>query len=99
MEEQVKEITNNIENTKENTLELPLIALRGKVLFPKTLLNFDVGRPFSVKAIDVAMENRSLIFISAQMWITHHILLLYAQNAARFRALFQMVKQNFRLLL
>ncbi len=51
---------------QSNKLALPLVALRGKVLFPKTLLNFDVGRPFSVKAVDTAMEKGSLIFISAQ---------------------------------
>ena len=36
--------------------ELPLIALRGKVLLPKTLLNFDVGRPMSVTAAQKALE-------------------------------------------
>ena len=42
-----------VEEQKE-ILELPLIALRGRVLFPKTALNFDVGRPMSVKAASVA---------------------------------------------
>lgn len=47
-------------------LDLPVIALRGKVLFPKTALNFDVGRPFSVNAINKATDEKSLVFIAAQ---------------------------------
>lgn len=50
----------------KNTLILPLIALRGRVLFPKNLLNFDVGRPMSVKAVQMASQTGSLVFISAQ---------------------------------
>ena len=44
----------------------PLIALRGKVLFPKTLLNFDVGRQVSINAINRAVAENSLIFIAPQ---------------------------------
>ena len=44
----------------------PVIPLRGKVLFPDTILNFDVGRPMSVAAIDVALANDSLVFIAVQ---------------------------------
>ena len=57
------------ENTIEEKKELkvyPLIALRGKVLFPKTLLNFDVGRDVSVAAINRAVDNNSEIFIAPQ---------------------------------
>ena len=50
---------------KENLI-LPLIALRGRVLFPNNLLNFDVGRPMSVKAIQTASQPGSLVFIAAQ---------------------------------
>lgn len=57
----------NQENTIKNERQiLPMVALRGKVLFPRTVLNFDVGRPMSVKSIDVASKNGSLLFISAQ---------------------------------
>ncbi len=52
--------------TAEEEKEFPLVVLRGRVLLPKTLLNFDVGRPQSVKAIDVASKNRSIIFIASQ---------------------------------
>lgn len=46
--------------------EFPLIALRGKVLLPKTLLNFDVGRPMSVTAAHKALDGDSLVVISSQ---------------------------------
>ncbi len=44
----------------------PLVALRGKVLFPKTLLNFEVGRSFSIKAVNSALANDSKIIIAPQ---------------------------------
>ena len=46
--------------------EYPLVALRGKVLFPKTLLNFEVGRPFSINAVNNALANHSYIIIAPQ---------------------------------
>ncbi len=45
---------------------LPLIALRGKVFFPKTLLNFDVGRAASISAVEQAVKDNSEIFITSQ---------------------------------
>ncbi len=42
---------------------LPVVPLRGKVLFPRTILNFDVGRPMSVNAVDSA---QGVLFISSQ---------------------------------
>ncbi len=45
---------------------LPMVVLRGKVLFPKTFLNFDVGRPQSISAIEKATEGNSEIFIATQ---------------------------------
>lgn len=39
-------------DNKENLfLELPIIPLRGIVVFPKMVLHFDVGRRKSVKAL------------------------------------------------
>jgi len=54
-----------IKETNE-CLDLPVIALRGKVLFPKTALNFDVGRQFSINALNKAVDDKSLVFIVAQ---------------------------------
>ncbi|MCQ2386871.1 MAG: endopeptidase La [Clostridia bacterium] len=54
--------------TKENLNEimLPVLALRGKVLFPKTLLNFEVGRAISIKAIEASAQTGNEIFITTQ---------------------------------
>ncbi len=57
---------NQIEEIREEGREYPVIALRGKVLFPNTFLNFDVGRQMSVQAVEYASQNNSLILISAQ---------------------------------
>ncbi len=43
-----------------------LVALRGKVLFPKTMLNFEVGRPKSIESVNRAMAEKSEIFIAPQ---------------------------------
>ena len=53
-------------NLAKQNLILPLIALRGRVLLPKNFLNFDVGRPASVKAVQTASQTGSLVFIAAQ---------------------------------
>lgn len=60
-----KDIIYEITKEKESK-EMPLIALRGKVLFPKTFLNFDVGRNISVAAVNKAVADNSEIFIAAQ---------------------------------
>ena len=57
-------VTKNIEMEAEKTY--PLVALRGKVLFPKTILNFEVGRPISIAAVNYAMLNNTEIFIAPQ---------------------------------
>ncbi len=43
-----------------------LVALRGKVLFPKTMLNFEVGRPKSIEAVNRAVADKSEIVIAPQ---------------------------------
>ncbi len=55
----------SLENTK--TLTMPLIALRGKVLLPGAVLNFDVGRPMSILALDNSVDYGGLVFISSQL--------------------------------
>ncbi|MBQ7896140.1 MAG: endopeptidase La, partial [Oscillospiraceae bacterium] len=51
-------------NSKIRTL--PLLALRGLSVFPGMLLTFDVERPASLTAINVAMQAEQLIFLAAQ---------------------------------
>lgn len=49
------------------TLKMPMIALRGTVVFPKTVVHFDVSREKSVQAVETAMKGEQLVFLSAQM--------------------------------
>ena len=48
-------------------LNLPVLPLRGVVMFPKMMLNFDVNRKRSKRAVDMAVEGDQLIFLTAQM--------------------------------
>lgn len=47
-------------------IPMPVLALRGLVLFPKMVLNFDVGREKSIRALDAAMDRSRRIFLVAQ---------------------------------
>ncbi len=57
----IKEITE-----KKQDRVMPLVALRGKVLFPGTFMNFEVGRPASITAVEKAAELCSELFIAPQ---------------------------------
>ena len=46
--------------------ELPLLALRGLVVFPGMLLHFDVGRKKSILALNEAMSGDQTIFLVSQ---------------------------------
>jgi ATP-dependent Lon protease len=46
--------------------DLPLIPLRGLSIFPYMILNFDIGRDISIKALDDAMINDEYVFLTAQ---------------------------------
>ena len=54
-------------NNRNESLNLPVLPLRGVVMFPKMMLNFDVNRRRSKKAIDMAVEGEQYIFVTAQM--------------------------------
>jgi ATP-dependent Lon protease len=47
-------------------LELPLLPLRDVVVFPHMVIPLFVGRPKSIKALEVAMENGKSILLVAQ---------------------------------
>lgn len=51
---------------EKEMMNLPVLPLRGLVVFPKTLLHFDVGRDKSQKAISLAMKQDQKIFLVAQ---------------------------------
>ena len=49
------------------TTTLPTLALRGLVVFPNTLIHFDVAREKSLLALENAMVNKQLAFVTAQI--------------------------------
>lgn len=51
-------------------VKLPLLALRGLHVFPGMLLTFDVERAASIGALNAALKNDQLIFLSAQKDLT-----------------------------
>lgn len=57
--------TENFDNDM-NIYEVPIIPLRGLVVFPDMVLHFDVGRKKSVKAIKTAMEKDQKVFLVCQ---------------------------------
>ncbi|MBE6787419.1 MAG: endopeptidase La [Ruminococcaceae bacterium] len=46
--------------------QMPVLALRGVVVFPNTVASFDVGRKMSINALKYAMEKNQLIYLVAQ---------------------------------
>ena len=51
---------------RSRTEILPVIPIRGRVVFPNTTLSFDVGRIVSLTAVKKATEGDSRLFICAQ---------------------------------
>ena len=51
---------------EQNAVRMPLLALRGLVVFPRTVASFDVARKKSANALKVAMESNRLIFVVTQ---------------------------------
>lgn len=45
---------------------MPCIPLRGLLIFPNTVLHFDVGREKSIKALETAMATDKLLFVASQ---------------------------------
>lgn len=54
------------ESNENLFLELPIILLRGIVVFPKMVLHFDVGRKKSIKALQKAMDDDQKVFLVCQ---------------------------------
>lgn len=50
----------------QDSLTLPVLPLRGLVVFPDSLIHFDVARKKSITAINRAMNSDQLIFLTAQ---------------------------------
>ena len=50
----------------DNEMKLPTVPLRGIVVLPGELLHFDIGREESRKAVQTAVKEDSLVFLSTQ---------------------------------
>lgn len=59
------EYMNSFEENRE-LINIPVIPLRGIVVFPEMVLHFDVGRKKSVAALKAAMKNNQKVFLTAQ---------------------------------
>lgn len=53
-------------NDTPNIVELPVLTLKGLVVFPDMILHFDVGRKRSKAAVEAAMLNNQEIFVTTQ---------------------------------
>ena len=61
----MNDITKNT-SSLSSELSLPVIALRGMVMFPNMVLHFDVGRKRSILALEHSLSGNQNIFIVAQ---------------------------------
>ena len=52
---------------KNQTMELPVLPLRGLMIFPNMVLHFDVGRPKSVVALERGMTEQQKVFLVSQI--------------------------------
>ncbi|HEU5141052.1 MAG TPA: endopeptidase La [Bacillales bacterium] len=53
--------------TAENERTIPLLPLRGLLVYPSMVVHLDVGRDKSVKALEKVMLNDHMIFLSTQL--------------------------------
>lgn len=51
---------------ENNNLKLPLLPLRGMIIFPGMIINLDVGRERSIRAVEMAMNTTKKIFLVCQ---------------------------------
>ena len=59
-------MSNDIQQINNNFIEMPIIPLRGLVVFPDMKLHFDVGRKKSIAALKFAMSKNQNIFLVSQ---------------------------------
>ena len=52
---------------EKETIELPMIPLRGLSVFPNMVLHFDIGREKSINALEKAMVNNQFVFLASQI--------------------------------
>jgi ATP-dependent Lon protease len=61
------EVSMKVENVGNEKMNLmPMVAMRGLVVFPKAVMHFDVSREKSAAALKAALCDNKLIFLTAQ---------------------------------
>ena len=65
-----QEILQQEETTEKTFQEYPMVALRGLVVFPHMNLNFDVSRKMSVMAVEEAMTEGQMLFLTKQKYVS-----------------------------
>jgi ATP-dependent Lon protease len=68
---------------ENNAIQMPLLALRGVVVFPNTVASFDVGRKKSINALKFAMDKNQLIYLVTQkdFMLTNPKTVIYIKSA------------------
>ncbi len=56
-----------IKDETMDTTNLPILSLRGVTVFPNMFLHFDAKRDASVKALDIAMKEKQMLFLATQI--------------------------------
>src|SRR5690606_31742421 len=57
-------------NQQTERIQVPLLPLRGIIIFPTMVVHLDVGREKSIHALEQAMMEDALIFLTTQKEIT-----------------------------
>ncbi|MGN0620787.1 MAG: endopeptidase La, partial [Porcipelethomonas sp.] len=55
-----------MEKSNINIINMPAVAMRGLVCFPKLVMHFDVAREISVRAVEEALKGDRMVFLTAQ---------------------------------
>lgn len=66
------DMSDELDELTESIVSLPVLPLRGIVLFPDMMLHFDVGRKKSALAIDSAMRTNQTVFVTTQKDVDVH---------------------------
>ncbi len=60
------QLERNIEEPIESQAELPVVPLRGMVIFPNTEMHLDLGRKFSIQAVQESAQNNTEVLLAFQ---------------------------------
>ncbi len=66
-DKEYKEFENDVMELEDLDGTMPMIPLRGLLIFPYMVLHFDIGREKSISALEKAMMMNQTVFLSAQI--------------------------------